>query len=102
MIVRVNEVVYRVHFEHVTKRDKKSNGRTKCVIELIDAPFSGEEPFEPTEAGYGVAVCMKPDIFSKATGRRVSLEKALADWDYDRDERKAFWDVYFSQCADFK
>lgn len=44
--------------------------------------------------GEGWARCASTDNFCKATGRKLSLTRALEDTHFDREERKAVWDEF--------
>ncbi len=44
----------------------------------------------------GTATCHPKDNFSKAIGRKLALASAMRD--FDRDVRKAVWEVYHEFC----
>ena len=67
------------------------NGGTWCGI--FDRPDS--DPEKPVWEGF--AYCSLKDKFSKETGRKVSLTKALALW--PREKRKLVWEAYFKRKA---
>lgn len=77
--VEVNGKLYEVQFVHYSN-DKQ----THCNV------LDGE-----TVVVTGIAQCAPQDNFSRATGRKVSLARALRS--FDRDTRTKFWEVYFSK-----
>lgn len=42
----------------------------------------------------GEAECSKKDMFSKDTGRKVSLKRALEDVPFTKEQRAAVWEDY--------
>lgn len=42
----------------------------------------------------GEAQCSKKDMFSKETGRKVSLKRALESSSFTKEERAAVWEDY--------
>jgi len=60
---------------------------TSCVIKLEDG----------TKLITGIAFLHPKDNFCKATGRKVSLARALKLYGFSKEERKKFWSDYFRQ-----
>lgn len=79
-----------VDFNHYTTID--GNRATGCTIHC-----------DGLIMGLGSAVCVRPDIFNKNTGRKIALTKALKDGRktnpnvFTREFRSEIWNMYFSK-----
>lgn len=50
----------------------------------------------------GVSMCADKDNFSRVTGRKIALTRALERNVLDKPDRKAIWDAYFAVHSDLK
>ena len=62
--------------------------------------------YEGESIGKGYAVCAPSDNFNKATGRKLSLARALDDAALLRKHRAQVWDLYLAKwgyrgCSSF-
>lgn len=102
MIVEIKDKKYMVQFTHVQKGGKviqrKLSGspieetplerHTRCKI-LLD---QNTEDLGFISIGY--ARCHPNDNFNKEKGRQFSLNKALDDTSFSKEERTIFWNAY--------
>ena len=58
-------------------------GTTECIIST-----------ENTEMGKEIAVCHEKDNFCRATGRKLSLTRAMESVRLTKEERKEIWEAY--------
>lgn len=85
--------IYFVHKPHdatvqigVNGSSSISVGNTTCVIELNREPFAES-----------VAYCSSLDKFSKSTGRKISLARALSS--FPKEFRTAVWQEYIKTTS---
>jgi len=110
MRVKIEGKTYEVNFEHVKGNYHQRPVSTRCEIKQIQ----GKKLETTVSTAYSYAA--KTDQFSRTTGRRVALQKALASvWPHtivkhtsesgrqvkvapakNRDIRAKFWKVYFA------
>ena len=88
MKVQLDEGEVRVRFKHAPL----PFGGYITACRLIDT--NGDT------LGVGVAKCVPEDNFCKATGRKLSLTRALAKW--PKDLRQQIWECYFYEHSDRK
>lgn len=102
MKVNYSGKLYVIHWQHerfgtVTRYGERSidtkGGVTHCLIR--------ERRIETNTYAHniteGMAECSKRDTYYKATGRKISLTKALEGCG-NREFRKAVWDQYRKEC----
>jgi len=95
MIVQLAEEKWIVQWEHFqniksTKlydESQKFVERTYCTLKKLN-----EDGLILTISRRGVAKCSGRDQFSKNTGRKVSLKRAIKD--FKQWERRKFWEAY--------
>lgn len=83
-----------LHFKHTQSRLDVATRRvfyraTGCVIRRTD--HLGEV------LSYGIATCHDNDQFCKATGRKLSLARALKKAGFTKTTRAEVWSAYFAQ-----
>ena len=90
MILNSGNTDYRLNFSHY----EDENGRaTACTIERVEA--GGRFKDDGSQIGtVGKAQCAPEDNFCKATGRKISLTRALST--VDKAERSDIWDAYLA------
>lgn len=88
--VKIEDTVYWITWFHSPHEFLSGNGSTCC--EVFDSPLRGVDP-----TWIGFAYCSLKDKYSKETGRKLSLAKALAGW--PREKRKLVWEAYHSRKA---
>jgi hypothetical protein len=101
MIIHLGDRKYHITWQHVMPNAPHSMGWTTCYIhELL--PNGIHRALVQADAR-----CSGKDNYSKNTGRKISLERALLtkvpDWNgsgkwiplFMKDERKAVWNEYF-------
>jgi hypothetical protein len=84
MKVLVQGKEYRLWFKHLLLHGEKYRGMTSCCI--IDQE-------KGTAVSYGHSACVIPDIFVKATGRKLALARAVQP--FSREDRREIWKQYF-------
>lgn len=103
MIVQIDNKMYKVRWEHETPRSfvqppwknklVKINGGTSCYIEEL-LSISTKRLI-----GLAELKCYYKDQFSKETGRKISMTKALENAGFSKEERTVFWETYFARLV---
>jgi hypothetical protein len=89
----------RFRFFHVREEKSYYSAKTICVVEKIYEEWDNN--WRPI--AQGIARCSKGDVFSRATGRKLSLERALLSANLkEKEVRKQIWKTYFSKVSDLK
>jgi len=88
MIVDLGQRKYYVSWAY-TNNDK-SHLVTICNVREVNKDNS------LTNFRIGVAIKSDKDIHRKHIGRKISLTRAISN--FDRETRKKFWDVYLRTC----
>lgn len=71
--------------------ENKRDGVTVCTISKIVREKNGI-PVRDADTWYGgVAYCSGSDVYDRVKGMRVSLQRALDDYDFSDEDRKAIW-----------
>lgn len=90
MEVKVDGKQYRVNFAHL----KYDDGERVTVCSFGLPVAKGELP---KVLATGVARCSKHDNFNKATGRKLSLTRALNGVEFTKSQRTQVWNQYFGK-----
>lgn len=87
MLVKINDDGTKVYvsFHHVTQGPDK---RTICIITQTNVGDEGE-----TILASGVARCSQKDLYSKETGRLLSMTRALSS--FVKSFRAQIWEAYW-------
>lgn len=78
------QLVYNVKWTFQRKKKSHLLHRTECKIKLDEKVLSS-----------GVAKCCPTDDFNLAIGRKISLTKALKNFEVDRHTRRVIWEAFF-------
>ncbi len=98
LIVKVKGVEYKIGFKHVKfERDEDAGfvpmirGYTRCHVFTLDLLCNSSA---------ALALCSIKDNFSRATGRKISLGRALLKAFPDKEDRRYVWEQYFRKLED--
>jgi len=105
--VKINDQIFNVRW----KREKKKRQRkevidTHCDISKVDPFKEGRNKYTTMKGAAGKAYQNPKDTFNKAIGRKISLKRALKNYNkhkkyglkLNKKTRKIFWDVYKQNC----
>ena len=91
-----NELEYRVHFFH-TMRD----GRRLTICSIHHGPCrTAKRPCDTPFTTLGYANCSPRDNFSRRTGRKLALGRAMITHGISKPVRTELWQDYFMQEAE--
>jgi hypothetical protein len=79
-----------LHFKH----DSETERKTICKAHTGDCSRSEGEPCQSLPVFTGEAHCADSDQFCRATGRKVSLKRAISH--LPRETRRAIWQAYLN------
>ena len=82
--VKVNNTSYSISFAYETRRHKRY---TYCFVRNDN---------DVTDSWYDYSKCHENDHFVKSVGRKIAFTHAIET--FNRDTRKAFWEVYLLKC----
>jgi hypothetical protein len=93
-LTTISEVVWTLHFHHV----RHNNGAWVTTVRLHLGPCERhlEHGMCHRPAFLGVARCSAKDIFCKALGRKLALQRAAHGM--SRATREELWAAYWSIC----
>lgn len=104
MLLTVGDKQYAVHFSHQITHDAGvgpdfrtyyiARWKTHCSVHEGRCGVKGCA--DKGHPYYGVAACHEHDQFSKVTGRKISLGRALQS--LPRETRRLIWTEYFKIC----
>ena len=86
-------VKLKISWQHNTAKDDATDDRHTTVC-ILDQMKDGESL---DKIHKGTAYCSLKDRYNKEVGRKVSLTRALQQW--DRKERAKIWKAYFARKA---
>ncbi len=93
MKVIVDHTELRVSFKHEDfGKDAWIHHQTTCRILELE-----EGKAEPILIATGVAECCALDNFSKETGRKIALTRAIEQMALPKEERTAIWNQYHNR-----
>lgn len=108
MKVTVGGLLFRVDFHHDSayeiSEDDGCDGVPDVLAHLISRVKGATlccihaEGFGGALSYTGAAYCSKTDQFSKETGRRVALTKALQETRFTKLDRAVVWAAYFARA----
>ena len=81
-------------FRHNTNEENTHSGSTDCVLKVKDKEGNIEV------IGEGHSSVHHSDTYVKATGRKISLRRALENAKLDKEERTGAWSAYFNNVAE--
>ena len=95
MNVTVDDLEYEIMFRHSQVRENYPgrfgiSGSTICFITV-----SENHP----EVAVGAALCSSKDNFCRATGRKISLGRALLKAFPNKEDRRYIWEQYFKKMG---
>lgn len=95
MTVTIGTTHYEMYFQYST--DERNRRVVKCII--AKKPEINSKRSEYVTVTEGETTCSATDVFVKETGRKIALEKALADAGFPRCSRALFWKAYHNRRA---
>jgi hypothetical protein len=97
MFLDTGDKQFTAHFQHF--RDSREHWLTRVKIHPGRCEVKGCVGIvtQPEEFYQGVAKCCARDQFTKRTGRKIALERAIRPM--PRDIRKEIWQAYWRQCS---
>ena len=81
-------------FRHNTNEENTHSGSTDCILKIKDK----KDNIEVIGKGHSSVHCS--DTYVKATGRKISLRRALKDAKLNKEERTEAWSAYFNNVAE--
>lgn len=96
--VRTKE--YEIKFRHNSNLypSTQYRGYTDCFVNKPDAVIDGQV-ISYDIVGSATAWCSIKDNFSRATGRKISLGRALLKAFPDKEDRRYIWEQYFKKLG---
>lgn len=106
MKVEVDGKTYQLFFqytdEQLVRGQRKQNGKVrfpglKHTVKSVTCfirPAPKTKLDRPKAIATGTALCSPLDNFSKCTGRKLALTRALEESGFSRDSRRAVWTEY--------
>jgi hypothetical protein len=95
MLLKIAVGDFKAHFRHFRASDVDDTWTTECFIHKAPCVNKGRPC--GTEGSLGVAQCSPKDIFSRAEGRKLALQRTMIS--LLRADRALIWKAYFALVA---